>query len=149
MIKKIIKYLFILVFILVLLASAAAFGIYRWAAQDLPDYRSITDYNPPLVTRVMARDNKILGYFYREKRFLISLNEVSPWVTKAFLAAEDSGFYQHEGVDLMGIVRAAIQNFQAGEIVQGGSTITQQVIKSLLLTPERSYARKIKEAILA
>jgi penicillin-binding protein 1A len=74
---------------------------------------------------------------------------MSPVTVKAFLAAEDAGFYQHEGVDLPGIVRAAIKNFIAGGIVQGGSTITQQVIKSMLLTPERSYERKLKEVILA
>ncbi|MFP4107686.1 MAG: penicillin-binding protein 1A [Desulfonatronovibrio sp.] len=146
---KFLKILFVLIIFLLILSAAAMFGIYKWASRDLPDYKEITDYNPPLATKVLTRDGRLLGHFYREKRFLVSLSETSPWLVKTFLAAEDSGFYQHEGVELMGIVRAAIQNWKAGEIVQGGSTITQQVIKSLLLTPERSYTRKIKEAILA
>ncbi len=134
---------------MIIVSAGALVGLYKWAAQDLPDYKDITDYNPPLVTKVLTRDDQILGYFYREKRFLVSIDEMSPWLIKSFLAAEDSGFYEHEGVELLGIVRAAIHNLKAREIVQGGSTITQQVIKSLLLSPERSYTRKMKEAILA
>jgi len=146
---KFLKIFFLLIFFLFIASTGALVVVYKWAAQDLPDYKDITDYNPPLVTKVLTRDGEILGYFYREKRFLVSMNEMSPWLVKSFLAAEDSGFYEHEGVELLGIVRAAIQNLKAREIVQGGSTITQQVIKSLLLSPERSYTRKMKEAILA
>jgi penicillin-binding protein 1A len=135
--------------VLILLAVSAGVGIYFWAVRDLPGFTRITDYNPPLVTTVLTRNDDVLGYFYKERRFLVPLEEMAPIVGKAFLAAEDSGFYEHEGVDLPGIFRAAVKNVLAGGIVQGGSTITQQVIKSLLLTPERSYARKIKEAILA
>lgn len=133
----------------VILAGAMAGGLYYWASQDLPDFRRITDYNPPLVTTVYAHDGQILGYFYKEKRFLVTIDELPEHVYEVFLAAEDSGFYEHEGVDLAAIFRAFMKNLQAGHVVQGGSTITQQVIKSLLLTPERSYKRKIKEAILA
>jgi penicillin-binding protein 1A len=149
MIMKFLKIFFLLIFFLFIVSTGALVVVYKWAAQDLPDYKDITDYNPPLVTKVLTGDGEILGYFYREKRFLVSMNEMSPWLVKSFLAAEDSGFYEHEGVELLGIVRAAIQNLKAREIVQGGSTITQQVIKSLLLSPERSYTRKMKEAILA
>ncbi len=146
---KFIKIFSFLLLFLLMVCVGGLYGVYRWAAQDLPDYKDITDYNPPLVTKVLTGDGQILGHFFREKRFLISLNEMSPWLIKSFLAAEDAGFYEHEGVELLGIVRAAFHNLRAGEIVQGGSTITQQVIKSLLLTPERSYTRKMKEAILA
>ena len=146
---KILKYLSIFVATMILLAVMAGGGLYFWAARDLPDFKRITDYQPSLVTTVLARDDRVLGYFYKEKRFLRSLDEMAPILPKAFLAAEDGGFYEHEGVDLPGIFRAAIKNLMAGGIVQGGSTITQQVIKSLLLTPERSYSRKIREAILA
>lgn len=132
-----------------MLAVSAGVGVYFWAIRDLPGFTRITDYNPPLVTTVLTKNDNVLGYFYKEKRFLVPLNEMAPIVGKAFLAAEDGGFYEHEGVDIPGIFRAAIKNVLAGGIVQGGSTITQQVIKSLLLTPERSYSRKIKEAILA
>lgn len=131
------------------LAAALAGGLYYWASLDLPDFKRITDYNPPLVTTVHARDGRVLGYFYKEKRFLVPLAELPPYVSRVFLAAEDSAFFEHEGVDLLAIARATMRNLQAGHVVQGGSTITQQVIKSLLLTPEQSYKRKIREAILA
>ena len=146
---KIFKILAIVFVVLILLGAGSAVGIYFWAAKDLPGFKKITDYNPPLTTTVYSCNNKVLGYFSKERRFLVPLKEVSAAVPKAFLAAEDSDFYEHEGVDLMGIFRAALKNLKAGSIVQGGSTITQQVIKSLLLTPERSYERKLKEAILA
>jgi penicillin-binding protein 1A len=146
---KILKILLALIVLSVFLVAGAGVGLYYWAQEDLPGFTKLSDYSPALATTVRARDGRILGYFYREKRFLIPLSMMSPVTVKAFLAAEDAGFYQHEGVDLPGIVRAAIKNFVAGSIVQGGSTITQQVIKSMLLTPERSYERKLKEVILA
>ncbi|NJB68889.1 penicillin-binding protein 1A [Desulfobaculum xiamenense] len=132
------------------LCAVALIGmLYYWASRDLPDFENITDYNPPLATTVYTCDDRVLGYFYREKRFLVRLEDMPGYLPRCFLAAEDSGFYEHEGVDLGAIFRAFVKNLQAGHVVQGGSTITQQVIKSLLLTPERSYKRKIKEAILA
>jgi penicillin-binding protein 1A len=139
----------VLLVFLVVLAAGAGVGLYYWAQEDLPGFTKLSDYSPALATTVRSRDGRILGYFYREKRFLVPLSMMSPITIKAFLAAEDAGFYQHEGVDLPGIFRAAVKNFIAGGIKQGGSTITQQVIKSMLLTPERSYERKLKEIILA
>ncbi len=124
-------------------------GVYFWITKDLPNIRKISDYSPCLTSTVYARDGEVLGYFSHQNRFLCPLSDMSPYVPKAFLAAEDSGFYHHKGIDIWGILRAAIKNIEAGSIVQGGSTITQQVVKSLLLTPERSYKRKLKEAILA
>lgn len=146
---KVLKIFLALFFLGIFLVAGAGVGLYYWAQEDLPGFTKLSDYSPALATTVRARDGRIVGYFYREKRFLIPLSMMSPVTVKAFLAAEDAGFYQHEGVDLPGIVRAAIKNFMAGGIVQGGSTITQQVIKSMLLTPERSYERKLKEVILA
>ncbi len=146
---KFVKICIVLVLLGIFGALAGGAGLYYWAEQDLPGFTKLSDYSPALATTVRARDGQILGYFYREKRFLIPLSMMSPITTKAFLAAEDAGFYQHEGVDPMGIVRAAIKNVVAGGIRQGASTITQQVIKSMLLSPERSYERKIKEIILA
>ena len=146
---KILKIFLVLVVLMVFVGAGAGVGLYYWAQEDLPGFTKLSDYSPSLATTVRARDGRVLGYFYREKRFLIPLSMMSPITVKAFLAAEDAGFYQHEGVDLPGIFRAAVKNFIAGGIVQGGSTITQQVIKSMLLTPERSYERKIKEIILA
>ncbi|AGW13123.1 penicillin-binding protein 1A [Megalodesulfovibrio gigas] len=115
----------------------------------LPEFDKVMDYRPPLVTMVYARDGELMGMFGREKRFLAPLAQIPAHVVNAFLAAEDSAFYEHEGVDLQAIFRAFSKNVAAGGIVQGASTITQQVIKRLLLTSEKSYIRKAKEAILA
>ncbi|MFP4392228.1 MAG: penicillin-binding protein 1A [Desulfohalobiaceae bacterium] len=147
--KRLIKYLLLFTLLVVVLGTISAAGIYYWAARDLPRMQKITDYSPALTSTVYARDGQVLGHLSRENRFLVSLHEMAPSVPLAFLAAEDSSFYEHAGVDFFSIVRAFVRNIQAGSIVQGGSTITQQVIKSLLLTPERSYVRKLKEAILA
>jgi len=134
---------------LLLVGLGAGGGLYLWAVKDLPRVEAISDYNPPLTTTVYSRKDQVLGYLAQEKRFLRPLEEMAEVVPQCFLAAEDHAFYEHEGIDLMGILRAAVKNIKAGSIVQGGSTITQQVIKALLLTPERSYERKLKEAILA
>ncbi len=146
---KALKILLVLFVICLVAGIAGAFGLYNWAAKDLPGFKKITDYNPPLVTTVYAKDNRVLGYFYKEKRFLVTLDQMSEWLPKAFLAAEDAGFYQHDGVDLSAIARAFVANMRAGRNKQGGSTITQQIIKRLLLSSEKSYKRKLKEAILA
>ena len=135
--------------VLVALGLAAVVGVYFWAVRDLPGFTRIADYRPALTTTVLARDGSVIGSFYRENRFLISLDQMPKMLPKAFLAAEDAEFYEHEGVNPVAIFRAFLINLQSGTKRQGGSTITQQVIKRLLLTPERSYERKIKEAILA
>jgi penicillin-binding protein 1A len=130
-------------------AGVALVGVYFWAASDLPGFKNLTEYKPPVVSVVYSRDGKPMGNLFAEKRFLANLGEMSPYLPKAFLAAEDASFYQHEGVDPAAIFRAFVRNIQAGGSRQGGSTITQQIIKRVLLTPERSLKRKIKEAILA
>jgi penicillin-binding protein 1A len=124
-------------------------ALYAFITKDLPSITKIKDYAPSLVTTVYTNDGQILGYLYREKRFLVQLPEVPPHTVKAFLAAEDSSFYEHEGLDVSAIGRAFLKNMQSGEIVQGGSTITQQIIKQLLLGSEKKYERKVKEAILS
>ncbi|WP_207259870.1 PBP1A family penicillin-binding protein [Desulfovibrio sp. Huiquan2017] len=147
--NKFLKIFGIFVLVCTLSGIGGAIWLYHWASSDLPGFKNITDYKPPLVTTVYGQDDKVLGYFYREKRFLVTLDQMSTWIPKAFLAAEDASFYQHDGVDLTAIVRAFKANLMAGRTKQGGSTITQQIIKRLLLTSERSYKRKLKEAILA
>ena len=135
--------------VLTALGVPAVAGLYFWAVRDLPGFTRIADYRPALTTTVLARDGSVIGYFYRENRFLISLDEMPKTLPQAFLAAEDAEFYEHEGVNPVAIFRAFLINLRSGTHRQGGSTITQQVIKRLLLTPERTYERKIKEAILA
>jgi penicillin-binding protein 1A len=120
-------------------------------SQDLEGVplESLKNYNPPTITFIMASDNTPMAEIYNEHRLVLSLDQIPTVVIQAFLAAEDGSFYQHQGVDLFGITRAVIANFRAGQTVQGASTITQQMIRTFLLTNERTYDRKLKEMILA
>jgi penicillin-binding protein 1A len=122
---------------------------YFYLTRDLPRMARIEDYQPPAVTKVLARDGTLLAEFFSEKRYPIKIADVPDRVRKAFLAAEDASFYSHHGIDPVSIVRAAYKNLQSGNAKQGASTITQQVVKNLLLTPEKSLVRKGKEAILS
>jgi len=140
---------FLVLMIIGLLALMAAVGGYQYISQDLPKINSLMDYRPPIITTVYAEDGRKIGEFFKERRIVIPLGEVPPLLVKAFIAAEDSRFFQHQGIDPFSILRAALKNLEAGTIKQGGSTITQQVTRSFLLTPERSYIRKIKEVILS
>lgn len=133
-----------------LVGAGTLFGLYVWASKDLPSITKVSDYRPPQVTTVYARDGSIMGYFFREKRFLVNLDQMPDHLPLAFLAAEDARFFEHQGIDFKAIARAFVANMRSGgNPKEGGSTITQQVVKRLLLTPERSYERKLKEAILA
>ncbi len=139
-----------LVLLVATAACAVAAGLWLWTLlSGLPDVDSLRRYRPPLTTTVWSRDGVLMAEFYRERRKLVDPSALPAHVVRAFLAAEDSGFFSHEGLDLAGIVRAAWANLREGRVVQGGSTITQQVAKSLLLSPERSLRRKIREAVLA
>ncbi|MDZ7666034.1 MAG: PBP1A family penicillin-binding protein [Desulfotignum sp.] len=144
-----IKWASIFVFISILLTAGGLAGLYVYLSQDLPKINSLEDYQPATVSYVFSDDGRKIGEFYNERRIVIPLSEMPDNLINAFLAAEDSRFREHPGIDIQSIFRAFIKNFQAGAITQGGSTITQQVTKSFLLTPERTYERKIKEAILA
>ncbi|MGA2404593.1 MAG: transglycosylase domain-containing protein, partial [Syntrophobacteraceae bacterium] len=141
--------LFSIFLCLFLVAGVAVFAFYLQIDQSLPSVEALKNYHPPLVTSVYSSDGELIAEFFIERRYLAPLADLPPHLIKAFIAAEDTRFYEHGGVDLIGICRATLKNILAGEIVQGGSTITQQVVKSLLLTPERTFMRKIKEAVLA
>ena len=148
--KRILFYAALSLTTLGLLGAGGLFGLYVWASRDLPSITKVSDYRLPQVTTIYARDGSIMGYFFREKRFMVNLEQMPQHLPLAFLAAEDTRFYEHPGVDVIAIARAFVGNLKSGgHAKQGGSTITQQVIKRLLLTPERSYERKLKEAILA
>ena len=137
---------------LALLAAAAVVGmlaIYVLLIRDLPDFHSLDDYRPPVVSEVLDREGRLIGEFYTEKRRLVAIEDIPPHVQYAFVAAEDGAFFEHTGIDYSSIIRAAIANLLEGGIAQGASTITQQMVKSLLLTPERTYKRKMREIILA
>lgn len=135
--------------LLTLSGVLSIFLLYFYLSEDLPKISSLKDYRPPVITTVFSDDNRKIGEFYRERRIVLPLSKMPEMLKEAFIAAEDARFYQHKGIDILSIIRAFFKNIEAGTIVQGGSTITQQVTKSFLLTPERSYTRKTKEAILA
>ncbi|MCG8551386.1 MAG: PBP1A family penicillin-binding protein [Desulfobacterales bacterium] len=142
-------WLFILLCLAVIAGCAAVTAGFFYLSQDLPQINTLNDYRPAIVTNVFSDDGRKIGEFYKERRIVIPLSDMPANLLNAFVAAEDSRFREHPGIDIKSIVRAFIKNFKAGTIVQGGSTITQQVTKSFLLTPERTYERKLKEAILA
>ena len=123
--------------------------IYLHFLQDLPDFTSVKTFRPSVITQVFARDGQRIGEFYSERRIEVPYSRLPRHLVLAFVAAEDARFFEHPGVDVTGIIRAFFRNLEAGEVVQGGSTITQQVVKRILLTSEKSFARKIREAVLA
>ena len=143
------KWFFILFILSGLLGCAGLAGLYYYLSRDLPKINTMKDYRPATVTSVFSDDGRKIGEFYEERRIVIPLSQMPKNLINAFVAAEDSRFREHPGIDIFSILRASLKNLKAGTIVQGGSTITQQVTKSFLLTPERTYKRKLKEAILA
>lgn len=147
--KTLILWSFLLGLVLILCGAVASLALYYSISKDLPKISSLSDYHPSIITNVYADDGRLIAEFFKERRIVLPLPEMPPMLIDAFVAAEDSRFYKHRGIDLLSIIRAFIKNLEAGAIVQGGSTITQQVTKSFLLTPERSYKRKFREAILA
>ena len=132
-----------------LLGCSLLLGAYLYVSSSLPKVDTLADYRPPIITRVYSDDGTIIAEFSRERRIVVPVERMPRQLIQAFVSAEDSNFFHHQGIDLISILRAAIKNVLAGGIVQGGSTITQQVAKSLLLTPEKKFSRKFKEAILA
>jgi penicillin-binding protein 1A len=137
-------------FFTALLGAAGAGGyIYYHFLSDLPDFTAIKDFRPPVVTRIYARDGQLIGEFYSEKRIEVPYERLPKQLVLAFVAAEDARFFEHPGVDIAGIIRAFFRNLEAGHVVEGGSTITQQVVKRILLNSQKTFARKIREAVLA
>ncbi len=132
-----------------LLAVLLPLGAYFYVAKSLPRVDTLADYRPPIITRVLSDNGTVIAELYEERRIVVPVSRMPKQLIQAFVAAEDSNFFKHQGIDIASIVRAAAKNIKAGGIVQGGSTITQQVAKSMLLTPERKFKRKFKEAILA
>ena len=132
---------------------AGAAGItaqgYLYFTHNLPGIEKLKNYTPPIVTEFYADKNELIMEFAYQRRFVAPLEEIPKTLQNAFIAAEDKNFWRHAGVDKEAIIRAVKQNLTGGSIKSGASTITQQVAKTFLLTPERTFVRKIKEAILA
>lgn len=124
-------------------------AVYTYFSRDLPDLRDLTRYQPVILNEFYSSEGELIAQSGLERRALVDLDSVPPYVVNAFIAVEDRRFYQHSGVDVKSVVRALYQNLVMGRIVSGGSTITQQITKNLILGPQRAYSRKIKEAILS
>ena len=124
-------------------------GAFFAFTHDLPQIRNLETFRPHAVTRVYSADKKLLAELFLEKRDPVPLQSIPGYLTAALVATEDRKFYQHSGVDIKGIARAIIKDIRAGGFVEGASTITQQLAKTLFLTPRKTIVRKIKEAILA
>jgi penicillin-binding protein 1A len=136
--------------LLVATALGALWLIVRHYEAGLPDVAELRTYRAPQVTRVLARDGSVLAELFTQRRTVVELESLPAHVKLAFLAAEDAGFYEHQGLNYWGIARATLVNLRSRGTRQGGSTITQQVVKNLLLNSrERTFARKVREALLA
>lgn len=129
--------------------ALAAALVVRHYEVGLPSIAELKSYNPPQVTRVLARDGTLLGELFVERRTLVPIDAIPSRMKLAALAAEDANFYEHAGLNYLGMLRALVKNASGSRGRQGGSTITQQVVKNVLLTPERTMARKMREVILA
>jgi len=146
---KIVRWLLAAFIFTVISGVIGVVGVYFYLSKNLPKIATLKDYRPPVITTVFSDDNRKIAEFFKERRIVVPLSQMSSMLKNAFIAAEDARFYNHKGIDVLSIIRAFFKNIEAGAIVQGGSTITQQVAKSFFLTPQKSYVRKIKEAILA
>ena len=124
-------------------------GLFLAIVHDLPQIRQLEDFTPSSVTRIYSADQVLLSELFVEKREPVDAADIPPVLAEALVATEDNRFYEHSGIDLKGILRAAVADLLAGEFVQGGSTITQQLAKTLFLTHQKTLLRKLKEAILA
>ncbi len=143
------KILFLVFSIFFLFLASGAMAFYFTFLSDLPRLSTLKDYQPFIVSEVFSDDGALIGEFFMERRTIVPLSEMPKPLIRAFVAAEDARFFEHRGIDYWRILGAAFRNIEALDVVQGGSTITQQIAKSFFLTPERSFTRKIKEVILA
>jgi penicillin-binding protein 1A len=149
---RVLSAIFALLFVIVLIGAGGAFYVFYHFGRDLPDYSQLADYEPPITTRIYAGDGRLFAEYAVEKRVFVPIEAIPRKVIDAFLSAEDKNFYAHPGVDLFGVIRAAITNLNnlgTDRRLVGASTITQQVAKNFLLSNEVSMQRKVKEAILA
>jgi len=138
---------------LLILCGVVTFGIgtgLAWLfSLDIPDIRSVDDYRPLVTTTVLDSRGAMIDAIGEENRIVLSYREMNPFIPMAFVAAEDGRYWDHAGLDIWSIFRALVNNLRSGRRSQGGSTITQQVTRALMLSPEKTYFRKIKEAVLA
>ncbi|MDC3101109.1 penicillin-binding protein 1A [Candidatus Pelagibacter sp.] len=150
--NKFLKNIFVLITSFILLSAILIISILWTYSNDLPDYKFLKNYKPPVSSKVYSGNGDLVADFSQEKRVFVPFNSIPKNVINAFLSAEDKNFFKHPGIDAKGVIRAVINNISnilTSKRLEGASTITQQVAKNFLLTNEVSLNRKIKEAILA
>ncbi len=148
-IKRLVKYAIVTTLILGIFGVCALAGAFMYFSKELPKLDKLSDYQPKLKTMVYSADDVLIGEFYDENREWVEPDEIPQYLIDAVVATEDKNFYKHNGIDYVGILRAAWANIKAGGVREGASTITQQVAKTFLLTSERRFKRKFREIILA
>lgn len=146
---KFVKYLLILTVCFVLLGAGSIYGLYKYIEPQLPDVATLRDVRLQIPMQVYSADGELIAQYGEKRRIPLTLNQIPRVMVKAFIATEDSRFYEHHGVDPVGIFRAASVALFSGHASQGASTITQQLARNFFLSPERTLMRKIKEAFLA
>ncbi len=149
---KFLKNILLISISIVLLTSVLIVGVLWTYSNDIPDYKFLKNYKPPVSSKVYSGEGELVADFSQEKRVFVPYSSIPKNIINAFLSAEDKNFFSHPGVDAKGVLRAVINNLSniiSSERLEGASTITQQVAKNFLLTNEVSINRKIKEAILA
>lgn len=149
---RILSFLFWSSVVFIFFAVAAGIGgffAYKKLAADLPDISALRVYKPSQVSQLYDDKGDLAAEFYVEKRIVVTLDSIPERLVHATIAVEDAHFFEHHGLDIEGMARAMVANLRAGRVVQGGSSITQQVAKALLLSPERTLKRKVKEAVLS
>lgn len=146
---KFVKYFLILAVCCILLGAASIFGLYKYIEPQLPDVATLKDIRLQTPMQVYSAEGELIAQFGEKRRIPLTLNQIPPEMVHAFIATEDSRFYDHHGVDPVGILRAVSIAMLSGRASQGASTITQQLARNFFLSPERTLMRKIKEAFLA
>ncbi|WP_455852380.1 peptidoglycan glycosyltransferase/peptidoglycan DD-transpeptidase MrcA [Pantoea endophytica] len=146
---KFVKYLLILAVCCILLGAGTVYGLYKYIEPQLPDVNTLKDVRLQTPMQVYSADGDLIAQYGEKRRVPLTLQQMPPELIKAFIATEDSRFYEHHGVDPVGIFRAASIALMSGHASQGASTITQQLARNFFLSPERTLMRKIKEAFLA
>ncbi|MEY0961092.1 peptidoglycan glycosyltransferase/peptidoglycan DD-transpeptidase MrcA [Providencia rettgeri] len=146
---KFVKYFFILVFCCIFLGTASIYCMYKYVEGELPDVATMKDIRLQIPMQVYSADNELIAQYGEKRRIPLPLAEIPPLMIKAFIATEDSRFYDHHGIDPIGIFRAVTVMASSGHASQGASTITQQLARNFYLSPEKTLMRKVKEAFLA
>ncbi len=146
---KFVKYLLVFVVCCILLGGLSVFGLYKYIEPQLPDVATLKDVRLQIPMQVYSADGKLIAQYGEKRRIPLKLSQIPPQLVHAFVATEDSRYYEHHGIDPVGIIRATVVALTSGHATQGASTITQQLARNFFLSPERTILRKLKEVFLA